>query len=83
MAANEEVLQRITVRPDVFDGKPIIRDLRVSVELVLSLLSQGVAAEAILDDYPDLEFADILACTAYAHAVIARNTLATISVGDS
>ena len=73
MPANEELLQRITARPDVFGGKPIIRDLRVSVELVLSLLAQGVAPDAILDDYPDLEPDDILACTAYGHAVIATD----------
>lgn len=82
MPANEELLQRITARPDVFGGKPIIRDLRVSVELVLSLLTQGGAPADILDDYPDLEPEDILACMAYAHAVIARDTLATISVRE-
>lgn len=70
MATNEELLQRITARPDVFGGKPIIRDLRVSVELILSLLSQGASPDEILDDYPDLEPEDILACTAYAHAAI-------------
>lgn len=82
MATNEELLQRITARPDVFGGKPIIRDLRVSVELILSLLSQGASPDEILDDYPDLEPEDILACTAYAHAVIARDTLATVSVRE-
>ena len=46
MPTNQELLKRITARPDVFGGKPIIRDLRVSVELVLSLLTQGVAPEA-------------------------------------
>lgn len=80
MTTNEELLQRITARPDVFGGKPIIRDLRVSVELILSLLSQGASSDEILDDYPDLELDDIRACHAYAHAVIARDTLATISV---
>ena len=49
---NTELLSRITARPDVFGGKPIIRDMRVSVELVLSLLTQGVTPEAILEDYP-------------------------------
>lgn len=83
MAANQELLRRITARPDVFGGKPIVRDLRISVELVLSLLAQGVTPEDILDDYPDLEQDDILACTAYAHAVIARDTLATVSVAGS
>ena len=40
------LLQRITARPDVFGGKPIIRDLRLSVALILSLLAQGVTPEA-------------------------------------
>ena len=65
MTTNQELLKRITARPDVFGGKPIIRDLRVSVELVLSLLTQGVSPENILEDYPGLELDDIRACTAY------------------
>ncbi len=83
MPANQELLKRITARPDVFGGKPIIRDMRVSVELVLSLLAQGVAPEAIVDDYPGLELDDIRACAAYAHAVIAKDTLAAVSVAWS
>ena len=83
MPANRQLPERITARPDVFGGKPIIRDLRVSVEMVLSLLAQGVAPEAILDDYPDLELDDIRACTAYAHAIISRDTLATITISES
>ncbi|WPL18273.1 hypothetical protein Thiowin_03339 [Thiorhodovibrio winogradskyi] len=34
---NNELLQRITVRADVFGGKPIIRDMRISVELILNV----------------------------------------------
>lgn len=71
MATENELLGRITARPDVFGGKPIIRDMRISVELVWSLLAQGVGVEAILDDYPELEPDDTRACAAYAHAVIA------------
>ena len=55
MSTNHELLKRITARPDVFVGKPIIRDLRVSLELVLSLLAKGVAPEVILDDYSELD----------------------------
>ena len=80
MPANPELLARITARSDVFGGKPIIRDMRVSVELFLSLLAQGVAQEDILDDYPDLEQDDVRACIAYAHAVISGDTLAAVSV---
>ncbi len=83
MAENQDLLKRITARSDVFGGKPIIRDMRISVELVLSLLSQGVTAEEILDDYPRLEADDILACIAYAHAVIAGDSLAAVSVSAS
>ena len=36
--------------------------MRISVELILSLLAQGVAPGAILDDYPELELEDIRAC---------------------
>jgi uncharacterized protein (DUF433 family) len=80
--AEHALLQRITVRPEVFGGKPIIRNMRISVELILSLLAQGVNPEAILDDYPDLESDDIRACIAYAHAVIARDTLDAVAVAQ-
>ena len=80
MPTESDLLRRITARPDVFGGKPIIRDMRISVGLILSLLAQGVTPDAILVDYPDLELEDIRACTAYAHAVIAGDTLAAVSV---
>ena len=80
MKTEDELLKRITARPDVFGGKPIIRDMRVSVELILSLLAQGVSHGEILEDYPGLEPEDIRACNAYAHAVIAGDTLAAVSV---
>ena len=82
MAERTELLGRITAHPDVFGGKPIVRDMRISVELVLSLLARDVTPEAILDDYPDLEPDDIRACTAYAHAVIAGDTLSAVTVGE-
>ena len=83
MATERELLGRVTSRPGTFGGKPVIRDTRVSVALVLSLLAQGVSPEAILDDYPELEPDDIRAATAYAHAVIAGDSLASVSVSES
>ena len=80
MPDNHEILKRITARPDVFGGKPILRDMRISVELILSLLSQGATQQELLDDYPELEPDDIRACIAYAHTVIAGDTLASVSV---
>jgi uncharacterized protein (DUF433 family) len=78
--ADSKLMKRITARSDVFGGKPIIRDMRISVEMILSLLAQGESPEAILQDYPDLERDDIRACIAYAHAVIARDSLDAVSV---
>jgi uncharacterized protein (DUF433 family) len=51
------------------------------VELILSLLAQGETVEAILDDYPNIERADILACLAYAHAIVADDQIEEIAVG--
>ena len=83
MAANQGLLRRITVRPGIFGGKPIVRDMRISVGLILSLLSQGATREELLDDYPGLEPEAIRACIAYAHAVIAKNRLDTISPAEA
>jgi uncharacterized protein (DUF433 family) len=74
------LLDRITANPEIFGGKPIIRGLRISVELILCLLAQGEPVEAILDDYPDLEVEDIRACLAYAHAVVANDRLEAVKV---
>lgn len=76
----QELLKRITANPEIFAGKPIIRGMRISVELILSLLAQGESEQAILADYPDLTPEDIRACLAYAHAVIAHDTLDAVQV---
>jgi uncharacterized protein (DUF433 family) len=77
---DEKLMNRITANPEIFGGKPIIRGMRISVELILSLLAQGETVEALLEDYPELERDDIRASLAYAHAVIAQDSLDRISV---
>jgi len=81
--ADAELLGRITANPAIFGGKPIIRGQRISVELVLSLLAQGESQDAILAEYPELEPDDIRACLAYAHAVIANDTLDAVRVAPA
>lgn len=76
------LLERIRSNPEIFGGKPIIRDLRISVELILSLLAQGETPENLLADYPGLEPDDIRACIAYAHAVIANESLEAVRVAS-
>ena len=82
MTDSDALLSRITANPKIFGGKPIVRGLRLSVELVLSLLAQGVTQAEILEDYPVLEETDIRACLAYAHAVIARDRLEAVEVAE-
>lgn len=61
-----ELMDRITMDPDICHGKPTIRGLRYEVQLLLELLSSGMTHQEILDDYEDLEEEDILAALAYA-----------------
>jgi uncharacterized protein (DUF433 family) len=77
---DDGLLQRITVNPEIFGGKPIIRGMRISVELILGLLAQGETPETILTDYPDLEPEDLRACLAYAHTVIAHDKLDSVHI---
>ena len=69
MIREDELLGRITVRPDVFGGKPIIRDMRIAVEHVLANLAAGETVADILEDYPLLEPDDIRACLLFRQAV--------------
>lgn len=77
---DETLLGRITANSQIFGGKPIIRGMRISVELILSLLAQGETSEAILADYPDLEPDDLRACLAYAHAAISHDKLDSVQI---
>jgi uncharacterized protein (DUF433 family) len=61
--------ERITIDPNICHGRPTIRGLRYTVEMLLELLSSGMTAEEILRDYEDLEPEDILAALAYAARV--------------
>ena len=62
----ENLLNRITIDPDICHGKPTIRGLRYPVENMLELLASGMTIDELLNDYPDLEREDFLACIEYA-----------------
>lgn len=59
------VLERITIKPDVCNGKPTVRGMRITVETILQYLSAGDSVETILEAYPFLEKEDIQACILY------------------
>jgi uncharacterized protein (DUF433 family) len=76
-----QLLHRITADPRIHGGKPVVRGLRITVEMVLALLAAGETVATILDDYPELEPDDLRACIAYAHAVIAGASIEEVQVG--
>lgn len=60
------LLNRITIVPDVCNGKPTIRGMRITVKTILEYLAAGEITENILDAYPYLEMEDIQAALEYA-----------------
>ncbi|BCU05758.1 DUF433 domain-containing protein [Allochromatium tepidum] len=58
--------QRITIEPGKRGGKPCIRHMRITVYDVLDFLASGLTIEQVLEEYPELERKDILACLAFA-----------------
>lgn len=69
------LLKRITVNPNIFGGKPIVRGRRLAVEHVLGMLAAGDTADTILSGYPWLEREDIRACLAYAHRLVGHERI--------
>lgn len=69
---NHELLGRITFDPQVMSGKATIRGMRITAEQILKFLAAGGAARDLLDDYPDLEPADINAVLLYASRLVAE-----------
>ncbi|MBW8878254.1 MAG: DUF433 domain-containing protein [Acidobacteria bacterium] len=61
----EDLLSRISIDPNICFGKPCIRGHRIWVSLILDFLASGSTVGEILEDYPQLEEADVLACIAY------------------
>lgn len=57
---------RVKHQPGVMGGRPCIRGMRITVELVAGLVGAGRSVESILADYPYLEREDIAQALAYA-----------------
>jgi uncharacterized protein (DUF433 family) len=68
--AGAVAFERITADPDRMGGVPCIRDLRVTVGMILGQLAAGRTTDELLDDYPYLEHEDIRAALEYAAVVV-------------
>ena len=76
---SSELLERITENPEVMVGKPVIRGMRITVEQILKALGSGVSTSDILEDYPELEPADIQAAILYASERIQNEKVYIVS----
>jgi uncharacterized protein (DUF433 family) len=70
-----KLLERITVNPKIFGGKPIIRGRRLAVEHVLGMLATGDSVETILEGFPWLEREDVQACLLYAYKLVGHERI--------
>jgi len=69
------LLKRITINPEICHGKPTIRNTRYMVVGILEYLAGGDSIETILEEFPELEKEDILACLHYSLAVMKLKTV--------
>ena len=71
---------RITVDPNIMNGRPCIRGMRVQVSLILSLVANGMGTEEIIKAYPYIEPEDISQCLRYA-AWLAEDRIELLAEG--
>ena len=71
----ESLINRITVNPEICNGKPIIRGMRITVSTILDFMAAGESTENIIDAYPVLEKEDIMACLEFARRVADKSIL--------
>ncbi len=76
----QELLERITVNPKIFGGKPIIRDHRLAVEHILGMLAAGDTVETLLEGYAWLEREDVQACLVYARRLVGHERVELLAM---
>ncbi len=74
-----QLLERISINPNVCFGKPCIRGTRIWVSLILDYLASGMTVEEIIEEYPHLTHEDILAAIAYG-AEAARERIISVPI---
>ncbi|MCX5977455.1 MAG: DUF433 domain-containing protein [Coprothermobacterota bacterium] len=70
-----ETKDRIQTNLEVMAGKPVISGTRISIDLIVRMLAQGISEQAILDEYPRLQLADIRAALDYAAKILSQEVV--------
>jgi uncharacterized protein (DUF433 family) len=71
--------ERIVMNPKIMFGKPVIKGTRITVELILRKLSEGLTDEQILLHHPQLTLEDIRAATGFAADHLANEEIVIAS----
>lgn len=66
---------RITLDPDILQGKPVIKGTRISVQHILELLANGWTEQTILENYPQLKKEDIQTALRYVTDILKDETV--------
>jgi uncharacterized protein (DUF433 family) len=64
---------RISINPDVCNGRPVVRGTRIAVQTILEFLAAGDSVEDVLEEYPRLTRADVQACLDYASRLMGNH----------
>ena len=72
-----EKLDRIQINPNICLGQPVIRGTRITVSVILKLLANGRSIEEVVEDYPELEIADVQEAMKYAAWMVSDQLLET------
>jgi uncharacterized protein (DUF433 family) len=65
----------LEINPEVMTGKPVVKGTRITVELLLRKLSEGMTIPELLEAYPSLKHEDILAVLSYSADVIGKEEM--------
>ena len=65
---DQELLNRITINPQVMVGKPVIRGTRLTVEFILNLVAHGATMDEVIKEYQGLKIEDVRACILFTMA---------------
>lgn len=64
--------RKISINPDICNGRPVIKGTRIAVQTILEFLGAGDSIDEVLKEYPSLEKEDVYACIKYASKLMAN-----------
>jgi uncharacterized protein (DUF433 family) len=73
------LIERITINPEICHGKPSIRGMRWTVEIIIDMLGSGMSTEEIIADHPELEKEDILASLKFAKMFLSGQSIKSVA----